>query len=167
VTVGNAYEFNRLLKKIEKISQKINDEFIIQTGYSSYIPKNCKTFKFKKKDEFLKLMKKANIIVTHGGVGTIMESIRLKKPTVVVPRRKKFNEHVNDHQLDITKELEEQGKIIPVYDIEDLESAIKKASNFKIKRGKYERTKIFSVINKKLKEWNKEFNENHTRPTEI
>lgn len=161
VTIGNdTHEFNRLLKKIEKISQKINDEFIIQRGYSSYIPKNCKIFKFKKKDEFLKLMKMADIIVTHGGVGSIMESIRLKKPTIVVPRRKKFNEHVNDHQLDIVKELEEQGKIIPVYDIEDLESAIKKASDFKIKKEKYERTKIFNAIDKKLKEWDKNFNFN-------
>jgi UDP-N-acetylglucosamine transferase subunit ALG13 len=156
VTVGNdVHGFNRLLKKIEGISQKINYEFIVQTGYSSYIPKNCKTFKFKKKDKFLELMENADIIITHGGVGTIMESIRLKKSTVVVPRRKKFNEHVNDHQLDITKELEEQGKIIPVYDIENLESAIKKASDFKIKKEKIEKTKIFNVIDKKLKEWGK------------
>jgi len=39
---------------------------------------------------------------------------------------RKFGEHSDDHQIQVAKELEKQGMIIPAtYDIEDLEEAIK------------------------------------------
>jgi UDP-N-acetylglucosamine transferase subunit ALG13 len=64
--------------------------------------------------------------------------LKFNKRTIVVPRRKEFGEIVNDHQLEITRELERQGKIIAVYDIKDMEKALKRAEKFEVTTAKNE-----------------------------
>lgn len=49
----------------------------------------------------------------------------------MVPRLKRFGEHVNDHQLDLIDMLEKEGRIIAVYDLEKLEETIVRARRFK------------------------------------
>ncbi len=119
VTVGTHYQgFERLISAVDKLIEKnkIKDTVIMQIGYSKYIPKNCKWFKFIEPDEFLKYCNNSDIIISHGGIGSIIPPLKFKKKLIIVPRLKKFNEHTNDHQLQITKELERQKKIIAIYD---------------------------------------------------
>ena len=161
VTVGTHKQgFERLIKAIDDLvnTNKIKDEVIIQTGYTSYVPKRCKWFKFVPQNEFGDLCRKSDIIITHGGVGSIMTPLKFNKTTIVVPRLKKFNEHADDHQLQIVKELEKMGKIIAVYDIDNLYSAISKAKQFSIKAKKQPTSKIFGIIDEQLNVWDKELN---------
>ena len=57
-------------------------------------------------------MSKASFIITHGGVGSIISSLKLNKKVIAVPRLSKYNEHVNDHQLQIIEDFDKQGYII-------------------------------------------------------
>jgi UDP-N-acetylglucosamine transferase subunit ALG13 len=41
-----------------------------------------------------------------------------------VPRLKKFNEHIDDQQIELAEALSESYHIISIYNIEDLEMAI-------------------------------------------
>jgi len=155
VTVGtHSQSFNRLIKTVDELvgKNKIRDNVIIQIGYSDYIPKNCQWFKFINLNKFEKLIKKSSLIVAHAGVGSIMSALKYNKPTIVIPRLKKFNEHRDNHQLQITKQLEKQKRIIAVYNIDDLENAIKKAIKWKSRKTK-RKTKILEIIDKKLKKW--------------
>ena len=146
--------FYRLLKEIEKLisKEKIKD-VIIQTGYTSYKVKGAKCFDFIEFGKMQKLIKNCNLLITHGGVGSITDALNYGKATIVVPRRKELNEHSDNHQLQITKEMEKTGKIIPVYDIKDLEYAIKKARKLRIKKRIKKQPKILEIIDKKLREW--------------
>lgn len=146
VTVGTARDFSRLIKKVDEIAGKIKEEIIIQKGQTKYNPKNCKYFKFVSRDKFLEYIKKADIVITHGGVGIIINSLQQGKPTIVVPRRKKYNEHKNDHQMDIAKELESEGEILACYDVEYLEEKIRKAKVLKIKSEISQIKKILEVF---------------------
>lgn len=149
VTVGTHRQgFERLIKAVDKLVEKnkIKDKVTIQIGYSNYVPKNCKWFKFIDKDKFENLCKKSSLIITHAGVGSIMTSLKYNKPTIVVPRLKKFNEHRDDHQLQITKELEKQKRIIAIYDTNSLKEAIEKARKWKPKKIT-RRNKILHLIN--------------------
>lgn len=139
-------------------SSKIKDNVIIQTGYTQYIPKKCKWFKFVSQKKFENLCKKSDIIITHGGVGSIMTPLKFNKTTIVVPRLKEFNEHTDNHQLQIVKELEKMGEIIAVYDIDNLYAAINKAKQFSIKEKKHTTSKIFKIIDEQLDVWSKELN---------
>lgn len=155
VTVGNhPRSFERLIKSIDDMlkSGEINEQVIIQTGYTNYTPIYADSFKFKPMDDIIELIKKANIVITHGGIGSILTSLKFGKPTIVVPRLKKFNEHTNDHQLEITQELEKEGRIIAVYDISDFKDALNRAKNFKYKvRGP---SKIVGIVKSYLEEIN-------------
>ncbi|MBS3052179.1 MAG: beta-1,4-galactosyltransferase [Candidatus Aenigmarchaeota archaeon] len=135
VTVGtHEQQFDRLIKKVDEISAKNKHEFIVQLGYSNYKPKNIKkTYKFIPYDETLNIIKNSDIIITHCGIGTVLSCIRYKKPIIVVPRQRRFNEHTNDHQMQLAKVLENDKKAICIYDINYLERAIKSVKKLKIK----------------------------------
>ena len=153
VTVGTHERgFDRLVKAVDDLigSGKIKEKVTIQTGYTEYIPKNCDSFKFTDYDNIVELCKKASIIISHGGVGSIITPLELGRPVIVVPRLKRFNEHTNDHQLQIVKELERQGKIIPVYDIKNLENALEEARKVGNKKYNKQRSKILDIVSNYL-----------------
>ena len=120
-------QFNRLTEKIDEIAQKMPDEkIIVQYGYSTYIPKNCISKKMMDYDEMEKNYENADIVITHGGPASFIKALQYGKVPIVVPRTKEFSEHVNNHQLEFVKQIEEKEKnIIPIYDINDLEKVIK------------------------------------------
>lgn len=123
VTVGtHKQQFDRLVKAVDGFvaGGKIRGSVIIQTGNSTYIPKNCKHFKFTGKDKIRKIQKNARVIITHAGAGTIIEALSYKKPVIVVPRLKKFGEHTDDHQTDLADNLSEHGIVKVVYDVNEL-----------------------------------------------
>lgn len=144
-------QFNRLIEAVDNLvgNNAIKEKVVMQVGYSSYMPKNAKWFKFTGYWDMLKLIKNASIVITHAGIGSVLLSVRLNKKTIVVPRLKKFGEHTNDHQLEIVNELSNQKKIIPVYDISKLNIAIKKAKFFKPNKSK-KSVKILTFIHRFL-----------------
>ena len=133
VTVGtHEQSFERLVRKIDelKINGKIEDEVIIQKGFTDYEPKSCTSYKLIGYEEMQKYIEEARIVITHGGPASFMAPLSLGKIPIVVPRLKEFGEHVNNHQMDFVKQLvERDNNIIPIYDIDDLENAIKNYEN--------------------------------------
>jgi UDP-N-acetylglucosamine transferase subunit ALG13 len=135
VTVGTlSTDFDRLLKEIDMLIEKgvIREKVIAQIGSSKYTPKNYEWFRFTSKEVYWDTLKECKIVITHGGIGSITNALKFNKRTIVVPRRKEFGEVANNHQLEIARELERQGKIIAVYDIQDLKKALKLAEKFEV-----------------------------------
>lgn len=134
VTVGSQkFQFNRLLSKIDELIEKkvITDKVFAQIGVSDYKPKNYEFVDFMTQDEFSKKMDESDMVITHAGTGVIVNAVKKEKKVVALPRLAKFNEHVDDHQIQLIKEFEELNFIEPVYEIEDLEKAIKESKNKK------------------------------------
>jgi UDP-N-acetylglucosamine transferase subunit ALG13 len=63
--------------------------------------------------------------VTHAGVGTILCARRAGHTPVVVPRLRRYGEHVDDHQAELTRALESQGAVIAVWEMENLAAAVR------------------------------------------
>ena len=128
VTVGTHEQpFNRLVEYIDKLKEKgkIEEEVIIQTGYSTYQPQYCEWKKLYPNQEMVKLVEEARIVITHGGPSSFIMPLQIGKTPIVVPRQYKFGEHVNDHQVAFVKEVANRmGTIIAVTDIEKLEDTI-------------------------------------------
>jgi UDP-N-acetylglucosamine transferase subunit ALG13 len=138
VTVGTHYlGFERLIKKIDEIAGRIDEEIIAQIGLTSYKPKNVKYFTFiNEEGKILDFYKKSRIVVTHSGAGTILNLLQYKKPIVVVPRLKKFNECIDNHQLELTEVIGNKGLATVVYNIEELEFAL---NNLNIKKIEFDK----------------------------
>ena len=114
VTLGTQkFQFDRLLKYIDEQIEngKIKEKVFAQIGNSSYQPKNYEYKEFLDKEEFNKKIKASKLIITHSGVGTIIASINENKPVIVVPRLKKFGEHVDDHQLQIAESFSKKSRM--------------------------------------------------------
>lgn len=127
ITVGtHEQQFNRLIYEIDKLKRlgKICEEVFIQTGYSDYTPKNCKWKKMISYNEMNEYMEKASIIITHGGPGSIFQCINYNKIPIVVPRNPKYDEHVDNHQIEFARRLHDKKSVISVENISDLENII-------------------------------------------
>jgi UDP-N-acetylglucosamine transferase subunit ALG13 len=130
VTVGNHFQgFERLLRKVDEIALRIPHEIVIQKGYSKYVPQNAKYFNFVPLKTAVEYIQKSDLVVSHAGMGTIILCKASGIPILIFPRRERYKEHVNDHQLEIAMVLKERGdKNIYIVDEEDqLEEKIMEA----------------------------------------
>jgi len=106
VTVGSDFRgFDRLIKKMDEISLRLPCEILIQRGYSEYRPKNTTYFDFIAMDAFIEYIRRAELVVSHAGIGTLILCKKQGAPILILPRRKKYGEHMNDHQLEIARAL--------------------------------------------------------------
>ena len=124
--------FHRLLEEVQKCIDNniINEEVIVQAGATKFQSKDMKFFKLMPVEELNKYIQQANYIITHGGVGSIVTSLKMGKKIIAVPRLHKYGEHVNDHQRQIIETFDGQGFIMGVQNIEDLGNTIKKIPDF-------------------------------------
>lgn len=128
VTVGTHEQpFNRLVECIDNLKRDgvIEEEVIIQTGYSTYEPKHCTWKKLFPFQEMTRLVNEARIVITHGGPSSFIMPLQVGKTPIVVPRKYEFNEHVNDHQVAFSKAVAERmGTIYVVEEMDKLGEAI-------------------------------------------
>lgn len=150
VTVGtHEQQFNRLIREIDELKEEgvITSDIFIQVGFSDYQPRFCRWERFLSYDEMNNLMEKADIIITHGGPATFMNVIANGKKPVVVPRRKKFGEHVNDHQLDFCKRIVQEGyDLVVIEDIKEIREYLIPSSSSTIKSNNERFVKQFSSL---------------------
>ena len=127
--------FYRLLEEIQKNidNGNIKEDVVVQKGYTKFESENMTLYTQLPLEEMQKLTEQADLIITHGGVGSIITSIQKGKKVIAVPRLKKYNEHVNDHQIDIIKSFSESGHIIGISNVEELEDALNKVKDFEPK----------------------------------
>ena len=140
--------FYRLLEKIDQLIEKkiIQEEVIVQAGYTKYKSKNMKIIDFVTKEEIEALQEKANIIITHGGVGSILQSITKEKKVIALPRLHQYQEHINDHQKEIVELFNKKGYIIGKQEVEELEQAMKEIDEFKPKKYIQNNEKMLKII---------------------
>lgn len=155
VTVGTHEQpFNRLLKKIDELKKDgiIHEDVIMQTGFSTYEPKYCEWSKLIPYQQMIKNVEDARIVITHGGPASFIMPLQIGKVPIVVPRQRKFDEHVNDHQVEFARNVAERmGNIILVEDIEDLKSIIENYDSVKYNIDismKSNNTNFCKIINK-------------------
>ena len=112
VTIGASRGFPRLITRMDEIAGEIDEEVVIQTGFTEYRPFNARYFTFASHDEILELIQQARILVTHGA-STIVDALRIGHPVIVVPRLKEYGEVINDHQLELCQALEKVASPSP------------------------------------------------------
>lgn len=140
--------FHRLLEEIEKLIEKnvITEEVIVQAGYTKYETKNMKIFDLIPKEELEKMQEQADLIITHGGVGSIISSLQKGKKVIAVARKHEYGEHVNNHQEEIVELFNKKGYIIGINDVDNLEVAIKQINEFEPKEYKQDNSKMLKII---------------------
>lgn len=144
VTVGTT-RFDTLVKEVDKIAPSLKTKVVIQRGNGSYQPKNCKYFDFD--SQLNKYIEHADLVISHGGAGTIFEALNMKKKLICVE-----NPNVNDsHQWDLLQQLHEEGYIIWCKNAHRIKESIELSKKFRYKRYVAPRCTIADEIVKFLK----------------
>lgn len=128
VTVGTShFPFPRLLDNVALLAKsgKIEDKIVVQKGQAPFGLDRAEVFSFVSPEKFKKLLSQADIVITHGGLVSVVQALTSgKQPPIVVPRQKKFGEHVDDHQVVFVRDLERKRHVLVVYDIDKLEEVL-------------------------------------------
>ena len=122
LTGTSHYQFNRLVKSVD-VTLGPKYSVIIQLGGTNYNVKYSESFNFCKKIELIKLITKADIIITQGGYGSMMDSLLLNKKVIAVPRKLELKETLHD-QTEHVEYLSNKGFLIGCYNINNLSSLV-------------------------------------------
>ena len=149
VTLGTQDKsFKRLLEMIDKEIEKgnIKEKVIVQAGFTKYDTKNMELFDLLDKDDFDKYIKNCDLLITHGGVGSILTGLKNNKKVIACPRLAKYKEHMNNHQIQIIERFADSGYILPLFENDDLGKVIKKSKTFKPNKYKSNTTNMIKLI---------------------
>jgi len=143
VTVGTE-GFDPLIEKMDELvgEDRIKDKVVIQSGCGKYIPKNTEHYTIVSPEKQQEFYKMADLIITHGGAGTIYEVLEIGKKMICVE-----NPDVADsHQSDLLGEFSKQGFLVWCKDLEDIDEYIEKIKKIKLKKYNSPKCRIQGVI---------------------
>ena len=138
VTVGtHEQQFDRLIKEVDRLrrNEDIAEDVIAQIGFSTYEPESCQWSRFFPYEKMCEYVAEARIVITHGGPSSFLAPLQIGKVPIVVPRQKRFGEHVNDHQVEFCRAVKERmGNIILVEDVRRLPNVIDRYEDYRKER---------------------------------
>lgn len=160
--------FNRIIDYVislkENLKELKSEKIIIQLGQTKLLKsdneriknlENIIIYDMLKPEKMKDIIKDSDIIITHAGVGTIMECLEMDKEIIVVPRKVENLEHVNNHQEEIAFEMEKKGFLTKVDTYEELENKISM-----LLKDKYTNEDNKNLNKKKYISNNEKFNDN-------
>lgn len=151
VTLGTQDKsFKRLLEAIQKQIDlgNIKDKVIVQAGCTKFESDDMEIFDLVSHEEFAKYMKECDLLITHGGVGSIIGGLTHNKKIIAAPRLKKYKEHTNDHQKQIIDSFSEDGYILKLDDFDDLDKVLEKSKKIKPKKYRSNTNKFINKLEK-------------------
>ncbi|HUS60175.1 MAG TPA: glycosyltransferase [Nevskiaceae bacterium] len=158
ITVGTTkFPFTRLLKAVDKVMMnfKKKEKLVVQAGTSDYQfqHQNAQVFREVPFDKMVAFLKKSRQIICHGGPATIFLALKYgKNKPLVVPRTKKFGEHVDNHEVFFARFLKKKKKVAVVLPQEDLALKLKESFGHPIRsQGKKEIKPAKKLIKKLIK----------------
>lgn len=125
----NPYSFERLARAVDDLAGSRGWDVMMQTGHTPYVPRYARHAAFLPREEIRELVRRCSVLIAQGGAGSIHEGLAAGKPVVAVPRRPELGE-AQDRQEELVRALERQGRILAVYELAELESAVDRARTF-------------------------------------
>ena len=107
--------FTRLIEQLitlHQAGQFINQKIMIQAGATPVDYPDFEVFSLIEKSRLQQLIDEADLVITHGGAGSMFELLAKQKKIIVMARRAEFGEHVDDHQLELVDMLFAQQHLI-------------------------------------------------------
>lgn len=129
VTVGTVMPFDRMVAGVESLlsAGKIEGPVAAQIGESKRSFSDIEAFESCSFEDLNARMHAADVIVCHGGSGSILGALKAGAHVVAMARLSEYGEHYDDHQKDITQAFADMDLISVAADENDIERAIMEA----------------------------------------
>ena len=154
-TGSRKFQFNRLLQTLDELVEQgvIKDDVFAQIAESTYLPKHYQYTRYLSPEEFSKYQNEAYLIISHAGTGALISALKKGKQVIAVPRLAKYKEHSDDHQIQISGVLAEEGYLRQVLDMNELGTAVVESFETPIQK-KYDKpSNIVSIIDEQINRW--------------
>jgi UDP-N-acetylglucosamine transferase subunit ALG13 len=106
-TVGSTQiPFERFVRALEALP---GEQLLVQHGPVEPPVGAAQANAFMQFPEMIESMEAADVVVCHAGAGSILCALRAGHTPVVVPRLKRYEETVDDHQVEFSRALAAEG----------------------------------------------------------
>jgi UDP-N-acetylglucosamine transferase subunit ALG13 len=133
VAVGNAKNpFPRMLDAIKACLTHLPQPLLVQHGTTAFREAACICRSFVNMNEFDEYIVQAQLLIVHGGAGSVIHAIRAGKTPIVIPRLAKYGEIIDDHQLEFARALHRDGKVLLLEESGNLLEAVHKVLSHEV-----------------------------------
>ncbi len=122
VTVGTTY-FDELIEEVDRLKKtgEITEHVIAQIGRGQYEPEHCEHFRYT--DEIGTYFDQADVVIGHGGTGTVFDVLERGRPLVAVANHRLQH----DHQTEFLKAISRCGYCQCCFHLQDLSACLARA----------------------------------------
>ncbi|CAN5304368.1 hypothetical protein BH11PSE10_BH11PSE10_06150 [soil metagenome] len=132
VTVGTQLPFDRLVKAVDAWAEhNPGVEIFGQIGPGGYKPRHFPSTEFLSPTEVARNIARAELVVGHAGMGTVVSSLTNRVPIILLPRRQALREHRSDHQMTTVKWLREELQLNVLLEIDELAAILDSRSSLR------------------------------------
>lgn len=135
ITIGSMVEkkFTRLFKTVDELCEEgilVGKDVIAQVGFDNYDSKYYKCFDMIADEDFKRIISESDLIIAHAGTGTVISSIKQGKKVIIFPRMAQYDEHYDDHQLELAELFTKQGYVLQARNKDELKNCILNLDEF-------------------------------------
>ena len=131
VTVGTQLSFDRLIGAVDTWAERHHEvEVVAQIGPTSMKPRHLQFSQFVSPAEADALVRRADLIVGHAGMGTLLTALGHGKPVLIMPRKAAMGEHRNDHQLATARWLDGRSGVKVAWDESEIPMRLDERTSF-------------------------------------
>jgi UDP-N-acetylglucosamine transferase subunit ALG13 len=130
VTVGAQMPFDRMVRTVDEWAHlRGRSDVFAQIGCTDWTPRHIEFVHLLEPDDFRLRVRKADVIVAHAGMGSILTALEAGKPILVMPRRGDLKETRNDHQVATARRFGDQGRVAVAMDEHELAQRLDELSS--------------------------------------
>ncbi len=132
LTVGTVMPFDRLVQAVDEAVAAgiIATPVFAQIGETSLRPRHMEYAPVLDKHDFDQKVAEAEYLISHAGMGSITTALERNKRLLVMPRRREFREHVNDHQVATARKFGALGHVLVAYDADEMPQRLREIASF-------------------------------------
>lgn len=124
-SVGSMLPFDRLVMAVDEWAAAHPDEEVfVQIGHGEYEPKDASFARMMPHTEYRRRLETCDLFVAHVGMGSILQSLELRKQLLMLPRLASLREHTTDHQLHTAARFRDVEGLLIVDDVDALKAAM-------------------------------------------
>jgi UDP-N-acetylglucosamine transferase subunit ALG13 len=101
-----------LLSAADELAKTSDVELFVQRGAEAADFAHLPGAALMSREDFAGRVAWADVVICHGGAGTLHETLCAGHIPLVMARLARFAEHVNDHQIELVQALEERGRLL-------------------------------------------------------
>jgi UDP-N-acetylglucosamine transferase subunit ALG13 len=124
-SVGSMLPFDRLVQAVDEWAAANPAEAVfIQIGEGEYEPRHAPFTRMMPHGEYRSRLETSDLFVAHVGMGSILQSLELRKQLLMLPRLASLREHTTDHQLHTAARFRDTPGLLIVDDADALKAAM-------------------------------------------